>query len=115
MDQAPRSAFLSVVVLPEERTAVMGVVNTLKTLSQSCGPWLTGVLAQNDRFWVAFLIAGSLKAAYDLGLLTFFAGKVHGKKDRSNGRAAVEEQGAVSDVSRNPNETSNREAQRAVE
>src|SRR5271168_4457046 len=61
MDQAPRSAFLSAVVLPEERTAVMGVVNVAKTLSQSVGPLATGILAGEGRFWVAFIVAGSLK------------------------------------------------------
>ncbi|KAJ4287594.1 hypothetical protein N0V90_012297 [Kalmusia sp. IMI 367209] len=76
MDQAPRAAFLSVVVLPQERTAVMGVVNILKTLSQSAGPWATGLLAGHGHFWVAFVAAGSLKGAYDLLLLAFFAGRV---------------------------------------
>ena len=72
MDQAPRTAFLSAIVLPNERTVVMGVVNTLKTMSQSAGPLITGVLAGQNHFWVAFVAAGSMKAAYDLGLLTFF-------------------------------------------
>ncbi|KAL6708334.1 hypothetical protein ACN47E_003258 [Coniothyrium glycines] len=81
MDQAPRSAFLSIVVLPGERTAVMGVVNILKTLSQSSGPSVTGVLAGSGRFWVAFVVAGSLKASYDLLLLAFFGGHVHVRKD----------------------------------
>lgn len=80
MDQAPRSAFLSIVVLPEERTAVMGVVNILKTLSQSSGPSFTGLLAGNNHFWVAFVTAGSLKAAYDLLLLAFFGGRVEPRK-----------------------------------
>ncbi|KAF2016529.1 para-aminobenzoate synthase [Aaosphaeria arxii CBS 175.79] len=75
MDQAPRSAFLSLVVLPEERTAVMGIVNIMKTFAQSSGPTVTGILAGRDHFWVAFVVAGSVKAAYDLGLLTFFAGR----------------------------------------
>jgi hypothetical protein len=61
MDQAPRSAFLSAAVLPEERTAVMGVVNVAKSLSQSAGPVVTGFLAGGGRFWVAFVVAGSLK------------------------------------------------------
>ncbi|KAF1831706.1 MFS general substrate transporter [Decorospora gaudefroyi] len=78
MDQAPRSAFLSIVVLPEERTAVMGVVNILKTLSQSCGPSVTGVLAGHGRFWVAFVVAGCLKAGYDGALLAFFGRRVEG-------------------------------------
>ena len=77
MDQAPRSAFLSAVVLPQERTAVMGIVNILKILSQSSGPWITGLLADRGSFWVAFVIAGSLKGVYDLLLLAFFARRVH--------------------------------------
>ncbi|CAN8104617.1 unnamed protein product [Discula destructiva] len=72
MDQAPRSAFLSKVVSGEERTAVMGIVNVVKTLSQSGGPTITGILAGDQRFWIAFVVAGALKASYDLGLLTFF-------------------------------------------
>jgi hypothetical protein len=80
MDQAPRSAFLSLIVLPEERTAVMGVVNIMKTLAQSSGPSLTGILAGRGHFWVAFVVAGSLKAAYDLMLLAFFGGRVQARK-----------------------------------
>ena len=72
MDQAPRSAFLSAVVLTEERTAVMGIVNTVKTMSQSSGPLITGALASGKRFWIAFVIAGSLKASYDLAMLSMF-------------------------------------------
>jgi MFS family permease len=72
MDQAPRSAFLSAIVLPNERTAVMGIVNTVKTISQSSGPMLTGLMADNGQFWIAFLLAGTLKASYDVGLLTVF-------------------------------------------
>jgi len=72
MDQAPRSAFLSAVVKPEERTTVMGIVNVLKTLSQSAGPWTTGGLAQHKLFWVAFVVAGSLKGTYDILLLIMF-------------------------------------------
>jgi hypothetical protein len=84
MDQAPRSAFLSLIVLPEERTAVMGIVNILKTLAQSSGPSVTGILAGRDHFWVAFVVAGSLKAAYDLLLLLFFGGKVQPRQDDPN-------------------------------
>jgi len=72
MDQAPRSAFLSAVVKPEERTTVMGIVNVLKTLSQSAGPWTTGGLAEHGLFWVAFVVAGSLKGTYDVLLLIMF-------------------------------------------
>lgn len=72
MDQAPRSAFLSAIVKPSERTAVMGIVNVVKTLSQSGGPVITGVLSQSGRFWIAFVVAGAMKATYDVGLLAMF-------------------------------------------
>ncbi|TID20036.1 MFS general substrate transporter [Venturia nashicola] len=74
MDQAPRSAFIAAVVRPEERTGVMGVVNVVKILAQSGGPSVSGLLARNGLFWVAFVLAGSLKVCYDLGLLTLFVG-----------------------------------------
>lgn len=74
MDVAPRSAFLAAVVHPNERTAVMGIINMVKTSSQSLGPLMTGLLAGVDMFWVAFVVAGSLKATYDLGMLAVFAG-----------------------------------------
>jgi len=74
MDQAPRQAFLAAAVLPSERTAVMGVVNVVKTLSQSVGPVMTGWLAGMDRFWIAFVVAGAMKASYDLGMLRMFLG-----------------------------------------
>jgi sugar phosphate permease len=74
MDVAPRSAFLAAVVLPNERTAVMGTINIVKTASQSLGPLVTGVLVTKKLFWVAFLAAGTLKATYDLGMLAIFAG-----------------------------------------
>ncbi|KAK3642992.1 hypothetical protein LTR56_008861 [Elasticomyces elasticus] len=84
MDQAPRSAFLSAVVLPGERTEVMGIVNTVKTMSQSSGPLITGTLAGSDHFWVAFVVAGALKASYDVGMLSMFVNhRIEGESSRS--------------------------------
>ena len=74
MDVAPRSAFLAAVILPNERTAIMGTINVVKTSAQSLGPAITGVLADKKLFWIAFVMAGSLKAIYDLGMLAIFAG-----------------------------------------
>ncbi|EKG21097.1 Major facilitator superfamily [Macrophomina phaseolina MS6] len=90
MDQAPRSAFLSKAFAPDERTAVMGIVNVVKTLSQSGGPTVTGVLAGEGRFWIAFAVAGALKASYDVGLLTLFL-----KTDRAGRSSAGPPEGAV--------------------
>ncbi|KAI1496684.1 major facilitator superfamily domain-containing protein [Biscogniauxia marginata] len=75
MDTGPRSAFLATVILPGERTAVMGTVNVIKTTAQSLGPILTGFLVDHDLFWVSFVGSGSLKALYDIGLLFFFKNK----------------------------------------
>lgn len=80
MDQAPRSTFISAVFLAEERTAVMGVFNTLKTAAQSAGPTITGFLAGSNRFWIAFAAAGALKASYNVGLLAMFVNM--GRYDR---------------------------------
>lgn len=55
-------------------TVVMGIVNVVKTLSQSLGPVVTGALAQRGKFWAAFLIAGSLKIVYDTLMLAMFLG-----------------------------------------
>lgn len=72
MDTPPRAAFLAMVILPSERTAIMGTINVVKTASQTMAPLITGVLADRDLLWVSFIIAGSLKATYDLGLLAMF-------------------------------------------
>lgn len=80
MDIAPKAAFLSMVVQPQERTAVMGFISVIRTFSQSCGPFITGLLAQSGNFWITFILAGALKAAYDLGLLAAFSS--HKVQDR---------------------------------
>lgn len=72
MDQAPRAALIAAVVRPEERTAVMGITSTLRTLANVTGPSFTGLLADNDRFWIAFVFGGALRLAYDLGLFVMF-------------------------------------------
>ncbi|KAI0888023.1 MFS general substrate transporter [Annulohypoxylon maeteangense] len=82
MDSGPRSAFLATIVLPRERTAVMGTVNVVKTTAQSLGPILTGFLVDRNLFWVSFVASGCLKIAYDIGLLAFFK-----EKERERERA----------------------------
>lgn len=90
MDVAPRSAFLAAVILPNERTAVMGLINVVKTLAQSLGPAITGVLAGLNKFWLAFVLAGVLKAIYDFGVLAIFAGhKTH--EDRAEEQRQAQE------------------------
>jgi len=72
MDVAPRSAFLAAIVPPKERTAILGLLNVVKTAAQSVGPLITGILSQSKLLWVSFLCAGALKASYDLGIIILF-------------------------------------------
>ncbi|CAL5866668.1 uncharacterized protein PFLUO_LOCUS878 [Penicillium psychrofluorescens] len=80
MDVAPRAAFLAAVLPADKRTAIMGAVNVVKTLSQTMGPLITGVLARNQLFGVSFIIAGCLKVIYDLGILFSFASEEAAKR-----------------------------------
>jgi sugar phosphate permease len=102
MDVAPRSAFLAAVVLPHERTAVMGVINVVKTSAQSLGPTITGILAHHGLFWVAFVTAGSLKATYDLGMLAVFAG--HKTREEQDEEQRQAEEAEMLRESEDPNE-----------
>ncbi|KAK4688415.1 hypothetical protein P7C73_g1695, partial [Tremellales sp. Uapishka_1] len=72
MDQAPRAAFIAAAVKPEERTAVNGITSVLRTLAATAGPSVTGLLADHDKFWIAFVTAGTLRISYDLGLWMLF-------------------------------------------
>lgn len=90
MDQAPRSAFIAAVVKSEETTAVMGITSMLRTLASMAGPTLTGVLAAGDKFWVAFVAAGTFRLAYDFGLFALFARmKVDKDESKPTGHARV--------------------------
>ncbi|KAI1387487.1 MFS general substrate transporter [Hypoxylon trugodes] len=91
MDSAPRAAFLAAIVLPEERTVVMGTVNVVKTTAQSLGPILTGVLVDRNLFWVSFLCSGGLKILYDIGLLAFFKEKEREREQAERQRIEDEE------------------------
>ena len=87
MDQAPRAAFIAAVVKPEERTAVMGITSTIKTLAATAGPTITGVLAGNGQFWIAFVVAGALRICYDLGLFIMFINmKLYQHEDDDTGK-----------------------------
>lgn len=75
MDVAPRAAFLAAVILPQERTAVMGLLNVVKTFAQCLSPLIVGFLASKNSIGWSFVLAGTLKASYDLGILYMFVGR----------------------------------------
>ncbi|ELR06010.1 hypothetical protein VC83_03253 [Pseudogymnoascus destructans] len=89
MDVAPRSAFLAATILPNERTAIMGILNVVKTFTSGLGPGLTGVLFDHNLAWTVFVMAGSLKVIYDLGMLAVFKG--HESREDKPVRPADEE------------------------
>lgn len=72
LDQAPRSAFIAAVVKPNERTAAMGITAVVRTLAATTGPTITGILADNQKFWIAFVAAGACRLVYDIGLYALF-------------------------------------------
>jgi MFS family permease len=87
MDQAPRQAFLAAAVKTEERTAILGVVNIVKTLAQAAGIGSSGVLAAQS-MWVAMLGgAGAMKATYDLLILWTFLGVKDREDEDGNERS----------------------------
>lgn len=53
----------------------MGTLNVAKTTASSLGPIITGVLVDHNLFWVSFVLGGSLKGLYDIGILIFFTHK----------------------------------------
>lgn len=81
MDQAPRMAFVAVVFAPEERTAVMGSLNLVRTVASAWGPFLSGYLYEKELFWVTFVLAATLKIGYDIGLLVMFRNTVLPEQD----------------------------------
>ena len=87
MDVAPRSAFLASILPADSRTAAMGIINVVKTTAQSVGPADTGLWASSGLFWVSFLVAGCLKATYDMGMLiTFVMRDKKKREEQAEGR-----------------------------
>ncbi|KAK1625486.1 major facilitator superfamily domain-containing protein [Colletotrichum phormii] len=87
MDVAARAAFLAGLILPKERTTVLGLINVLKTCVSSVGPVGVGILVYRNLFWVAFVGAGCLKVVYDLGMLVSFRKHEREQRDGEAGGA----------------------------
>jgi len=73
MDVPTRNAYVQGVVEPDERSAANGILNVVRSIGASTGPYLAGLLyAQPKYVNVPFFIAGGLKILYDLLLLYSF-------------------------------------------
>jgi MFS family permease len=72
MDVPARQAFVMAAVLPEERAAAASVTNVPRSLASASTPALAGWLLANGHLAAPLIIAGSMKATYDLLLLWRF-------------------------------------------
>lgn len=72
MDVPARQAYLAALVDPEERVAAAAYTNAARHLGRPLAPVLGSALMQGVWPGLPFLLAGGLKAAYDLALLVAF-------------------------------------------
>lgn len=72
MDVPPRQAYVVAVVTPDERTATAAYTNSARYAVRPISPLLTGLLVQANLIGAPFVIAGTVKAGYDLGFWTLF-------------------------------------------
>jgi MFS family permease len=69
MDVPVRQALVMRVVEPEERAAAASVTNVPRSLGAALTPALAGLMLQHSSFGWPLIIAGTMKATYDLLLL----------------------------------------------
>ncbi|KAF5857907.1 hypothetical protein ETB97_005144 [Aspergillus alliaceus] len=75
IDIAPRGAFIPANLPPDRRTDILGVINMAKSCGLCLGPLVTGKLADHQLLGYAFILAGTLKIVYDLGVPLAFYGR----------------------------------------
>jgi len=74
MDVPTRQSYVMAVVTPEERSAAAGIPGVARTLGASISPLFAGLLfARPSMINVPFMLAGTLKMAYDLLLYREFS------------------------------------------
>ncbi len=72
LDVPTRQAYTMALVDPAERSAASGVTASVRGTAQAASPVITGVAMGMAAYGVPFLLAGGLKAAYDLALYFVF-------------------------------------------
>jgi hypothetical protein len=71
MDVPTRQAYVVAVVDPSERTAAAAYTNAARTMTRPVAPLLAGATLRIG-LGVPFLVAGTLKSVYDIGLWVLF-------------------------------------------
>jgi len=72
MDVPTRESYVMAIAKPEERSRVAGLINLPRSLTLAVSPSLAGFIMEFMGMSLPFLIAGGLKAAYDLALYFTF-------------------------------------------
>jgi predicted MFS family arabinose efflux permease len=72
MDVPARNSYVMAVVSPSERAAAASVTNVPRSLASALPPLAAGWMLDHSTFGWPLIIAGSLKATYDLLLLAMF-------------------------------------------
>jgi predicted MFS family arabinose efflux permease len=72
MDVPPRQVYVVAVVEPEERTAAAAYTNSARYAVRPLAPPIAGALVASTPAGAPFLIAGTLKCAYDAGFYLLF-------------------------------------------
>ena len=68
IDIPPRQAYTMAVVVPEERASAAGFTNSVRTAAASIAPAISGAALASAASGLPFVLAGGLKAIYDLSL-----------------------------------------------
>jgi MFS family permease len=74
LDVPTRQAYTMALVPPEERGAAAGTTAAVRGVASAVSPAITGLALAVAAFGLPFVLAGSLKAAYDLALYGVFRG-----------------------------------------
>ena len=72
MDVPTRQAYTMAIVTPSERAAAAGLTNAIRPAAASLAPVLSGAALASAANGLPFLLAGGIKAAYDLALWLAF-------------------------------------------
>ncbi len=72
MDVPTRQSYVMAIVKPDERARVAGLINLPRSLTSAIGPTIAAFVMQFMGPSLPFLIAGGLKAAYDVALYMNF-------------------------------------------
>jgi len=72
MDVPTRQSYIMAIVEPEERSRVSGLINLPRSLTSALGPSIAGFMMQFLGASLPFVVAGALKAGYDLALYFMF-------------------------------------------